>query len=117
MNNTASTVVEGSTTPSMTFYITSASPQRNSSASPMFTGQPSSTYVFLSSSGVYLSMKFPESSPVNYSSMPYSTQIYNSNGTPTISIYLELHVWPEKNMHTQDSLFWDENFKWSLNVQ
>lgn len=67
MTITASTVVEGSTTPSMTFNITSASPQRNSSASPMFTGQPSSTFVFLSSSGV----------------SSFSTQIYNSNESTT----------------------------------
>ena len=109
-----STVVKSSSTPSTTSYSIPSSPQR-SSASPTSTEQPSSTHVFPSSPAVYSSTKLPESTPVNYSQVTNSTQFYNSNGTPTISIHLELHVWPEKNMHTQDSLFWDENFKRCLN--
>lgn len=69
---------------------------RHSSESPLptFTDQPSSTCVCPSSSAVYSSLKLPESSPVNDSQMPYSpaeanaTQIYNLNGTPTISIII-----------------------------
>ena len=76
-NLTTAVVGESSSPPLTTFYTISASP-RGSGASPMFTEQPSSTYVFASS---------PESSPE-----PNSTQIYNLNGTPTISIHLELHV-------------------------
>ena len=114
---TSSVVVEGFSTSSMTSDITLSlvrwqTPQRvtasvvmkasaklptsprHSSESPLptFTDQPSSTCVCPSSSAVYSSMKLPESSPVNYSQMPYSpaevnaTQIYNLNGTPTISI-------------------------------
>ena len=85
-NLTTAVVVESSSTPLTTFYIISASP-RGSGASPMFIEQPSSTYVFASSPAIYSSMKLPESSPE-----PNSTQIYNLNGTPTISIHLELHV-------------------------
>ena len=83
---TTAVVVESSSTPLTTFYIISASP-RGSGASPTFTEQPSSTYVFASSPAIYSSMKLHESSPE-----PNSTQIYNLNGTPTISIHLELHV-------------------------
>ena len=67
---------------------------RHSSESPLptFTDQPSSTCVCPSSSAVYSSLKLSESSPVNDSQKSYSlseanaTQIYNLNGTPTISI-------------------------------
>ena len=67
---------------------------RHSSESPLptFTDQPSSTCVCPSSSAVYSSLKLSESSPVNDSQVTYSpaevnaTQIYNLNGTPTISI-------------------------------
>lgn len=115
---TSSVVVEGSSTSSITSDITLSlvrwqTPQqvmtasvvmkasaklptspRHSSESPLptFTDQPSSTCVCPSSSAVYSSLKFPESSPVNDSQMPYSpseanaTKIYNLNGTPTISI-------------------------------
>ena len=76
---TTAVVVESSSTPLTTFYTISASP-RGSGASPMFTEQPSSTYVFASSPAIYSSMKLPESSPE-----PNSTQIYNLNDTPTIS--------------------------------
>ena len=110
---TTSVVVEGPSTPLMTSHIISTSPC-SSSASSMFTEQPSSTYIFSSSSAVYSSMKLPESSPE-----PNSTQIYNLNGTPTISIHLELHVWPEKNMHAQDSVLkWKFQMmsKFSINV-
>ena len=72
-------VVEGPSTPLMTSHIILASPC-SSSASSMFTEQPSSTYVIPSSPAVYSSMKLPESSPE-----PNSTQIYNLNDTPTIS--------------------------------
>ena len=84
-NLNATVTVESSSTPSTTFYTLSASP-RGSGASPM-TEQPSSTHVSPSSPAVSSSMKLPESSPE-----PNSTQIYNLNGTPTISIHLELHV-------------------------
>ena len=87
--STTSVVVEGPSTsfgPLMTSHIILASPC-SSSASSMFTEQPSSTYVIPSSPAVYSSMKLPESSPE-----PNSTQIYNLNGTPTISIHLELHI-------------------------
>ena len=84
-NLTIAVVVESSSTPLTTFYIISASP-RGSGASPMFTEQPSSNHVLPSSPAVSSSMKLPESSPE-----PNSTQIYNLNGTPTIS-HLELHV-------------------------
>ena len=111
--STTSVVVEGPSTPLMTSHIISTSPC-SSRASSMFTEQPSSTYIFSSSSAVYSSMKLPESSPE-----PNSTQIYNLNGTPTISIHLELHVWPEKNMHAQDSVLrWKFQMmsKFSINV-
>ena len=85
-NRNTTVAVESSSTPLTTFYIISASP-RGSGASPMFTEQPSSTHVLPSSPAVSSSMKLPESSPE-----PNSTQIYNLNGTPTISIHLELHV-------------------------
>ena len=77
--STTSVVVEGPSTPLMTSHIILASPC-SSSASSMFTEQPSSTYVIPSSPAVYSSMKLPESSPE-----PNSTQIYNLNDTPTIS--------------------------------
>ena len=112
-NLNTTVVVEGPSTPLMTSHIISTSPC-SSSASSMFTEQPSSTYIFSSSSAVYSSMKLPESSPE-----PNSTQIYNLNGTPTISIHLELHVWPEKNMHAQDSVLkWKFQMmsKFSINV-
>ena len=85
-NLNATVAVESSSTPSMTFYTLSANP-RGSGASSMFTEQPSSTHVLPSSPAVDSSVKLPESSPE-----PNSTQIYNLNGTPTISIHLELHV-------------------------
>ena len=88
-NLTTAVVVESSSTsfgPLMTSHIILASPC-SSSASSMFTEQPSSTYVIPSSPAVYSSMKLLESSPE-----PNSTQIYNLNGTPTISIHLELHI-------------------------
>ena len=123
---TSSVVVEGSSTSSITSDITLSlvrwqTPQqvmttsvvmkasaklptspRHSSESPLptFTDQPSSTCVCPSSSAVYSSLKFPESSPVNDSQVTYSpaevnaTQIYNLNGTPTISINF---FWCSKN--------------------
>ena len=112
-NLNATVAVESSSTPSMTFYTLSANP-RGSGASSMFTEQPSSTHVLPSSPAVDSSVKLPESSPE-----PNSTQIYNLNGTPTISIHLELHVWPEKNMHAQDSVLrWKFQMmsKFSINV-
>ena len=86
-----STVVKSSLTPSTTSDSIPSSTRR-SSASPTSTEQPSSTQVFPSSPAVYSSTKLPESTPVNYSQVTNSTQFYNSNGTPTISIHLELHV-------------------------